>query len=42
MRERAELLGGAISFENPNGPGTLVRLRVPKENVTRETQESHA
>jgi len=42
MRERAELLGGAISFENPNGPGTLVRLRVPKENVTREAQESHA
>jgi signal transduction histidine kinase len=42
MRERAELLGGAISFENPNGPGTLVRLRVPKENVARETQESHA
>jgi signal transduction histidine kinase len=42
MRERAELLGGAISFENPHGPGTLVRLRVPKENVARETQESHA
>jgi signal transduction histidine kinase len=42
MRERAELLGGSIAFERPSGGGTLVRLRVPKENVCREVQESHA
>jgi signal transduction histidine kinase len=42
MRERAELLGGSLAFEKPGAGGTLVRLRIPKENVTRETQESHA
>ncbi|HWG59113.1 MAG TPA: ATP-binding protein [Candidatus Acidoferrales bacterium] len=30
MRERAELLGGAIEFVRPQGGGTLVRLRVPR------------
>ena len=29
MRERAELLGGAIDFSEPPGGGTLVRLRIP-------------
>ena len=29
MRERAELVGGAIEFATPPGGGTLVRLRVP-------------
>jgi len=31
MRERAEMLGGAIEFLEPAGGGTLVRLRVPIE-----------
>jgi signal transduction histidine kinase len=30
MRERAELLGGAIEFLHPNEGGTLVRLKVPR------------
>ena len=30
MRERAEILGGTISFTRPAEGGTLVRLRVPK------------
>lgn len=42
MRERAELLGGKLSFEIPAGGGTTVRLRVPKESETREAQEVHA
>lgn len=42
MRERAELLGGSLAFERPGTGGTLVRLRIPKENATREPQESHA
>jgi len=37
MRERAELLGGAVEFSRPPEGGTRVRLRVPRENV-----ESHA
>jgi len=35
MRERAELVGGTIEFKKPAQGGTLVRLRVPR-------QESHA
>lgn len=31
MRERAELLGGSISFLQPAKGGTLVQLRVPRE-----------
>jgi signal transduction histidine kinase len=31
MRERAEMLGGAIEFLEPAGGGTLVRLKVPIE-----------
>ncbi|HEX6803344.1 MAG TPA: sensor histidine kinase [Terriglobales bacterium] len=42
MRERAELLGGSISFESPASGGTMVRLSVPKESVLRESQEAHA
>jgi signal transduction histidine kinase len=34
MRERAELLGGTLEFVEPGGGGTLVRLRIPRENVT--------
>jgi len=31
MRERAQLVNGAIEFLHPANGGTLVRLRVPKE-----------
>jgi len=31
MRERAELLGGTIEFLQPTDRGTLVRLRIPRE-----------
>jgi signal transduction histidine kinase len=41
MRERAELLGGTLKFEVPAGGGTTVRLRVPKESLSREAQEMH-
>ena len=37
MRERAELLGGVITFTRPAEGGTLVSLNVPQEK-----QESHA
>jgi signal transduction histidine kinase len=33
MRERAELMGGQISFSVPAGGGTLMRLAVPRENI---------
>jgi signal transduction histidine kinase len=33
MRERAELLNGAIEFLRPTEGGTLVRLKVPKEAI---------
>jgi len=33
MRERAELLNGAIEFLQPSAGGTLVRLRVPREAI---------
>jgi signal transduction histidine kinase len=36
MRERADLLGGTIEFLQPPGGGTLVRLRVPAENLKSE------
>lgn len=42
MRERAELLGGSLNFEKPEGGGTRVHLSVPKENLAREPQEMHA
>ncbi len=41
MRERAELLGGSIRFEPAPGGGTVVKLDVPRENVSRESQERH-
>lgn len=41
MRERAELLGGSLTFERPDGGGTRVRLRIPRESLVREPQESH-
>ena len=37
MRERAELLGGSVDFGHPDQGGTLVRLRVPREQA-----EAHA
>ena len=37
MRERAELLGGSVDFNQPAQGGTLVRLRVPREHA-----EAHA
>jgi signal transduction histidine kinase len=33
MRERAELMGGEITFSTPAGGGTLVQLTVPRENI---------
>jgi signal transduction histidine kinase len=45
MRERAELLGGAIEFVRPQPSGTLIRLTVPREKLVEklgEKQESHA
>ena len=42
MRERAELLGGSIRFEPAPGGGTLVRLEVPRELISKEVQEMHA
>jgi signal transduction histidine kinase len=42
MRERAELLGGRLNFESPQGGGTLVKLEVPREAISRENQEIHA
>jgi signal transduction histidine kinase len=37
MRERAELMGGAVEFLRPAQGGTLVRLKVPREKL-----DSHA
>jgi signal transduction histidine kinase len=42
MRERAELLGGSIRFQTPAAGGAVVCLTVPKESVSRESQEAHA
>lgn len=33
MRERAELIGGEMAFLRPEGGGTLVRLKIPREKV---------
>ena len=33
MRERAELLGGALEFDQPEAGGTRIRLTVPRENL---------
>jgi signal transduction histidine kinase len=41
MRERAELLGGTIAFERPTAGGTLVRLGVPRTDISQEAQEGH-
>jgi nitrate/nitrite-specific signal transduction histidine kinase len=41
MRERAELLGGALEFARPMPSGTLIRLTVPKEKLG-EKLETHA
>ena len=42
MRERAELLGGNISFKTSGEGGTIVTLIVPRETASRESQEAHA
>lgn len=41
MRERAQLLGGSIRFEPAAGGGTVVKLDVPRERISRESQETH-
>ena len=41
MRERAELLGGSLTLERPDGGGTRVCLKIPRESLVREPQESH-
>jgi len=33
MRERAEILGGAVESLNPRDGGTLIRLRIPRERA---------
>jgi signal transduction histidine kinase len=33
MRERAELIGGTLTYEKPEAGGTLVRLRVAREKA---------
>jgi len=33
MRERAELIGGTLEYQEPEAGGTRVRLRVPREKV---------
>jgi signal transduction histidine kinase len=38
MRERAELLCAAIEFTEPADGGTLVRLRVPREKISRHAE----
>jgi signal transduction histidine kinase len=38
MRERAELLGGTLEFARPAQGGTLVRLKVPRENLDGHTE----
>ncbi|HEX3352286.1 MAG TPA: ATP-binding protein [Terriglobales bacterium] len=40
MRERAELLGGALEFARPTEGGTLMRLTVPRERLG-ERLDSH-
>jgi signal transduction histidine kinase len=40
MRERAELLGGAIEFARPVPSGTLIRLTVPREKMGERSGES--
>ncbi len=40
MRERAELLGGALEFVRPVPSGTLIRLTIPKEKLG-EKLETH-
>ncbi len=42
MRERAQLLSGSIAFERPAAGGTLVKLKVPREQmVLKEGPESN-
>jgi signal transduction histidine kinase len=36
IRERAELLRGAVEFQRPAEGGTRVRLRVPRESASEE------
>ena len=42
MRERAELMGGAIVFSRPTASGTLVRLTVPREKAESNGKEDHS
>ena len=40
MRERAQLLGGAIEFVRPQPNGTLVRLTVPRESMEKKWERN--
>ena len=42
MRERAELLGGAIEFVRPQPNGTLIRLTVPRESSEKNWERSRS
>jgi signal transduction histidine kinase len=42
MRERSELMGGQIVFSRPQGGGTLVHLRVPRDKVESYEKEDHS
>jgi hypothetical protein len=42
MRERAELMGGTISFSAPARGGTLMQLSVPRDRVELEPEISIA
>ena len=42
MRERAELMGGQISFSSPPDGGTRVHLAVPREKVESYGKEDHS
>ena len=40
MRERAELMGGVVTFSRPEGGGTRVRLSVPRPGQHREVESA--
>jgi two-component system sensor histidine kinase DegS len=40
MRERAELMGGRITFSLPGVGGTLLRLTAPRENIESVASET--
>lgn len=42
MRERSELMGGALEFSRPAEGGTRLRLTVPREKVESHVKEDHS